>query len=377
MSIGIMDGDMATYLLVPFNLEAMKISAYYKNRGEIVIFAPTFFPERHRKFYYRKDYEDGIYPHNLAQPNVKYGGLAFSNNKYTPLPMEMERMKPDTELYQRMSNKIESQPNGHKIFQNLMTAEHCRLSLDGENIWKDYGIQFKNLKVARNLIFHDYDLGQVKNSFKEVKAILMRARTDGWATRIGMKFPVNVDSGDSLINWSSLKTNSTFYSLRYNGIIPDDAFIEWVGMCREHAVYKQMEYYVTPSWYGENDFIINKLPQIFRQVIISRSYHVFFTLKYDEGFFTDRRWEAVLQLFNYYMNSMSNLALPDYLRAIPTDTLYDFAVAAGNAELWRYNGDYYTQDQMRQIFAFVREKNYPLFKEFYECTAEKLGGKLN
>ena len=102
-------------------------------------------------------------------------------------------------------------------------------------------------------------------------------------------------------------------------------------MCREHAVYKQMEYYVTPSWYDENDFIINKLPQIFRQVIISRSYHVFFTLKYDEGFFTDRRWEAVLQLFNYYMNSMSNLALPDYLRAIPTDTLYDFAVAAGNA----------------------------------------------
>lgn len=77
------------------------------------------------------------------------------------------------------------------------------------------------------------------------------------------------------------------------------------------------------------------------------------------------------------MNSMSNLALPDYLRAIPTDTLYDFAVAAGNAELWRYNGNYYTQDQMRQIFAFVREKNYPLFKEFYECTAEKLGGKLN
>ena len=55
MSIGIMDGDMATYLLVPFNLEAMKISAYYKTRGEIVIFAPTFFPERHRKFYDRKD----------------------------------------------------------------------------------------------------------------------------------------------------------------------------------------------------------------------------------------------------------------------------------------------------------------------------------
>ena len=55
MSIGIMDADMATYTLVPFNLEAMKLSAYYKKRGEIVILSPSFTPEKNSKFFYPKD----------------------------------------------------------------------------------------------------------------------------------------------------------------------------------------------------------------------------------------------------------------------------------------------------------------------------------
>lgn len=41
-------------------------------------------------------------------------------------------------------------------------------------------------------MFHDFDLGAIEGSFDEVKRILSRARTDGWATRIGMKFPVKV-----------------------------------------------------------------------------------------------------------------------------------------------------------------------------------------
>ena len=83
MSIGIMDADMSTYTLVPFNLEVMKLSAYYKGKREIVILSPSFTPERHQKFFYRKDYDDGIYPNNLTRvDNVEYGGLAFSNNTY-------------------------------------------------------------------------------------------------------------------------------------------------------------------------------------------------------------------------------------------------------------------------------------------------------
>ena len=47
MSVGLYDMDMATYTLVPFNLELMKLSAYYKKKREVVILSPIFTPERH------------------------------------------------------------------------------------------------------------------------------------------------------------------------------------------------------------------------------------------------------------------------------------------------------------------------------------------
>ncbi len=378
MSIGIMDADMSSYTLVPFNLEVMKLSAYYKKKGEIVTLSPSFSPEKNTKFFYRKDYNDGEFPLNLlTSKNVEYGGLAFSNNVYNPLPLEIEKQRPDTEIYAKMEPIIKGTTSGarNKIFQNMMTAEHCRISLDGKTVWKDYPSQFKYLAGARNLMLHDYDLGAIEGGFETVQEILSKARTDGWATKVGMKFPVQVKDGKELLKWSSLNSNSTFYSLRYIGVMDDDTFNEWVSTCRQRAVYSQMEYHVTAPWYDPNDFIENLLPKIFRQVIISRSYRVFFSLKYDEGFFPDPRWENVIRLFNYYHNSYSGEPLSRYFNMIADDTMFDFASKSQTVPK-SYYGEVFNKDQIREIFAFVREFNYPLFKDFYECTAEKLGGRL-
>ena len=378
MSIGIMDADMSSYTLVPFNLEVMKLSAYYKKKGEIVTLSPSFSPEKNTKFFYRKDYNDGEFPLNLlTSKNVEYGGLAFSNNVYNPLPLEIEKQRPDTEIYAKMEPIIKGTTSGarNKIFQNMMTAEHCRISLDGKTVWKDYPSQFKYLAGARNLMLHDYDLGAIEGGFETVQEILSKARTDGWATKVGMKFPVQVKDGKELLKWSSLNSNSTFYSLRYIGVMDDDTFNEWVSTCRQRAVYSQMEYHVTAPWYAPNDFIENLLPKIFRQVIISRSYRVFFSLKYDEGFFPDPRWENDIRLFNFYHNSYSGEPLSRYFNMIADDTMFDFASKSQTVPK-SYYGEVFNKDQIREIFAFVREFNYPLFKDFYECTAEKLGGRL-
>ena len=379
MSVGIMDADLSTYVLVPFNLECMKLSAYYKKKGEIVILSPSFTPERNTKFFYRKDYNDGEFPPNLINtPNVEYGGLAFSNNKYYPLPLEIEKMKPDASLYQKAAGLIlgDMSQRRQKIFRNMMEAEHCRISLDGKTVWPDYPRQFISLPSARNLMLHDYDLGAIEGGFETVQRILSRARHDGWATKVGMKFPVQTHDGQSLLNWSSLNTNSTFYSLRYDGVIDDDAFLEWVGRIRQKAVFNQIEYNVTASRYTENHFIEHLLPKIFRQVIISRSYYVFFTLIYDDDFFTDKRWCDVLRLFNYYHNSLSNIPQTGYLAQISEDTLFDFAKASDKAPRWWYQGKAMSKDEIRETFAFVRENHPSLFTDFYECNAKKLGGKL-
>ena len=379
MSVGIMDADMSAYLLVPFNLEVMKLSTYYKKKGEIVVLSPSFTPHRNTKFIYRKDYDDGDFPRGLlTYNNVEYGGLAFSQNKYQPLPMEIERMRPDTSIYSKMESKIlgPATSERRKIYQNMMTAEHCRLSLDGKTIWPDFTRQFRNLKEARNLMIHDYDLGAVADSFDTVKRLLARARTDGWATRVGMKFPIQVSDGQSLLNWATLRANSTFYSVRYNGVIDNDCFTEWVQRDYEKSVYTQMEYHVTDVRYDENHFTTNLLPQILRQVIFSRRYRVSFSLTYDEGYFSDPRWEEVIRLFNFFHSSFLGETEAVYYKKIENDTLFDFAAHTMKRPYGSYGKDAMSIEQVRKIFEFVREHNYPLFKDFYECNAHSLGGKL-
>ena len=379
MSVGIMDADLAKYVLVPFNLECMKLSAYYKKKGEIVVLSPSFTPERNTKFIYRKDYNDGDFPLGLTvTPNVEYGGLAFSNNKYFPLPLEIERMRPDTSLYERAAGLILGDMSGNrkKIYRNMIEAEHCRISLDGKTVWPDYPRQFHSITSARNLMLHDYDLGAIDGGFETVKYILSRARNDGWATKVGMKFPVQTSDGQSLLNWSSINTNSTFYSLRYDGVIDDDAFLEWVGRIRQKAVFNQIEYHVTSPRYTADHFIENLLPKIFRQVIISRSYYVFFTLIYDDDFFPDKQWCDVLRLFNFYHNSYSGVPQTTFLNKVNEDTLFDFAAASDKMPRHYYRGKAMSKDEIRNTFAFVREKHPSLFTDFYECNAKKLGGKL-
>lgn len=374
MSIGLYDQDMTTYTLVPFNLEIMKLSAYYKKKREIVVLSPDFTPDRHQKFFLRKDYEDGHFVKGMTSiPNVNYGGYAFTNGIYVPMEPEIEMMRPDPTIYANMEKTIvgDGRCGRRKIFQNMMEAEHCRISLDGKTIWEDYPSQFKYLKSARNLMLHDFDLGAIEGGFEEVQKLLARARTDGWATRVGMKFPPIIRRGEDLLKWISLRPNSTFYSLRYDGIIDDDAFKEFIGICRENSIYKQLDYYVTATSQDENEFISKYIQRVFRQVVKSRSYRVFFALKYEENFFFDKRWERVLDLFNFYHNSLRNLPQSYYFSKIRNDTLYDFAKASYD-ELPKYCKNEISKQEMRELFAFVREKNPALFDDFYKFSVSSM-----
>lgn len=381
MSIGLYDMDIATYTLVPYNLEIMKLSAYYKKKREIVVLSPSFTPERHQKFFLRKDYDDGNFPLELnVTKNLEYGGYAFSGEKYIPLPLEIEMTQPDPYIYEKykkdiLSVKIGSSENRKKIYQNLTTAEHCRLSLDGENIWEDYNCQFKFLSGARNIIFHDYDLGKIKGSCQEIKNILARARTDGWATRVGMKFPVTITTGEELLEWISILPNSNFYFLKFYGVIDDINFEKFVTSCKEKSAYSQMEYWITGNkQLSESQLVSEYFQQLYRQIVLARNQRVFFNLKYDDNYFKDKRWEKVIDLFNYYHNSYSSKAMIKYLKIIPTDTMFDFASKTLDKPHKYYNGKCFTKKEIRQIFNFVRENNYNLFKDFYEYNIMSLGG---
>lgn len=103
MSVGCYDADMQKYLHVPYNLELMKLSTYYKRKGEIVSLAPVFKPQRYTKFIYRKDFFDNDFRQEIfTTPNVEWGGQAFSGDRYIPLDEKIEQLKPDVYLYSNM-----------------------------------------------------------------------------------------------------------------------------------------------------------------------------------------------------------------------------------------------------------------------------------
>ena len=92
-TVGLFDVDMHKYIHVPFNLELMKLSTYYKKKREIVALAPELDFDKYSKFILRKDFNDGDFPNLLGADNVEYGGHAFTGELYKPLPEEIERLK--------------------------------------------------------------------------------------------------------------------------------------------------------------------------------------------------------------------------------------------------------------------------------------------
>lgn len=378
MSIGIYDADVATYGLVPFNLECMKISSYYKRRREVVVMAPEFTPERHQKFFFRKDYEDGNYPSGLTQPNINYGGLAFTNNIYRPLPMEVEHARPDTQLYEKWETAYRQRGvKGTEIFRQLTKAEHLRLSLDGATVWKDYEAQLKNLSKARIIFFHDFNLGAVQDGYDVVCDLLAKGRVGNRPTAVGTKFPIQVSSGDAFCKWARLPPSTNFYSLRFNGIIPDDAFTQWIGDQHGRVDFTAFEYDITTGSFDENQLIKEGLPKILEQVILSCSHWLFFLLIYRKDFFKDSRWCRVIDLFNYYMASARHLRYASFCQKIPAKTIYEFIQSFPRAPTTKaYQANWMTLAEARQLLAFVADENPILYDKIINCSAKQLGGNF-
>ena len=106
MSIGLYDIDFMTYTYIPFNLDLMKISTYYKQKKEIVVLAPQLEPERYQQMFVVKDYDDENFDRHILQPNVHYRGHAFSHENYIPLKEEVEIVRPDKYLYYKFDNDL-------------------------------------------------------------------------------------------------------------------------------------------------------------------------------------------------------------------------------------------------------------------------------
>lgn len=375
MSVGLYDADMAKYINVPFNLELMKLSSYYKKKNEIVHLSPSFSPEKFGKFIYRQDYEGDI-SHNLFSfDNIEYGGLIFSNNKYIALPEDIEKQKADTYLYEPIKEKFCHNVSMTRAFSGLNRYQHCRLSIDNSNIWAGFYNQLYRNTNALNIFFHDYDLNAIDGAYDFIYDLLKSYQKGTFSGYLATKFPIQINSSEELLNWTNIFPSYNFLLMQYNGVIDDEAFVEFIEKQNSSSFARQLEYVVTKNLKSENEFVKQVLPKIFKQISFSRMKRKKISLKYDNDFFIDKRWERVIQLLNSYCNVTVNAKKTIHEKKIETDTMFKFVSSFKESSF--LPKDIFSKQEARELFLFVKDNNYEVFKDFYECSTVVLkGGNL-
>ena len=364
--IGLYDADAEKYIHTVFNLELMKLSAYFKKKRDIVTMVPSFCPEKYTTFYYRKDYNDNDFPKNLTKiSNLVYGGLAFSNNKYVPLDIDIEKVIPDISIYKSNKLRFCSSVEKEDYYNVMNNAIHCRLSLDGKNLWSDFSSQLPVIKTKSNLFIHDFTLGHIDGDYEIINDLLSKMRQTFSKARLAAKYPIEITDPSEILKWSQINSSSLFFTLSYNGILPDEVIYELTK--NNFAIGKKIEYDITNLCFDENHFFNYDLPQIFKQIIFLRSHYIKISLKYDEDFLIQKGWKEIIDLLNSFSCSLfdANLTKERLDSILKDDSLYGFVSnLPEKAFLKNYNTD---KIRARKAFSIVRDKNYELFKDFYEC----------
>ena len=367
MSYGLYDGDLQLYDYIPFfNLELMKIATYYKKKYEIVAFSKEFRPLHYQHFIVRQDYKSKQTASLFKYNNIEIGGRAFTGSYYQPLPLEIERMVPDTSLYDVIEKDFVDSKRKRHAFNVMRKSEHIRLSLDGKTIWNEYEKQFKNVTDYVGIIFHDYDLNKIEGSVELIEKILEGRRDFQNGKCIGMKFPVQMNNQQDLLRWSKIKPIDKFYSLQYNGIMepgtPDKLYEVTKGTSSARQLYYNVTKGVDYEW-----FINEGIIELYRQVCQLRIHRVNVLLIYDDNFFIDRRWINVIKLIGYFLSNIKKTTKEEMAKLAKFDSMYNYVHSFPEHQIFE---GYMNREDAREVFRFVRKHNYDLFKHFYEYRAQ-------
>lgn len=161
--------------------------------------------------------------------------------------------------------------------------------------------------------------------------------------------------------------------MEYHGLLKDEELDDFLRFQEVSSNPTKIDYYVTSNYKDQNDFLKNGILKIYNQVLFLRMFKVKILLKYEDGFFIDRRWERVIDLFNAYRNSTAAIKLGDYHGFIKHDTMYSF-VRGFNPKRIVNTRKAFDKEEARDLFLMVKEENYELFKSFYEAHFVKLTG---
>lgn len=369
-TILIHDWDFFHYTNVIPNLECAKLLAAERRRNNIAILSPAFTPANYSKAYFRKDYDDGITTPEILQPNVYYGGRAFSE-RYFPFDLDVENIWPDFEPYEQFQKFYGSNVIKRNEFQTIIHATHVRLSIDGRTL---INFPFDRLsKVHTSVICHDYNLAAVPNAYDcllEVCKLPPGVRE----YRIGNKFPIMLDDFNELLKWLQLNPMGSCFYLQYNKLLSDEELLELFNYPR--LTIQKIFYNPAGNCKDEDDFVIRVLPIFYQQVLFLRSQDYHFLLNIDTSSFKKQEVKDLgLLIENFYERPKNR---EGYINKF-TLAAYCQWLKKGKVYFTKQHGlqTKVSMERLRAAFQYVRERNYEVFEKFY-TTANVVvdGGKL-
>jgi len=376
MSIGVFDYDFFNYENVIPNLECAKLITYYRQHNFLTVLTPTLAPEPYSKYIIRKDYDDGCYSKKLFLPNCEYGGRAFNPEQYIPLPPEIERTVPNMHIYDQHIANFGKKTAEQDQIKRILNCAHIRLAPDSQNLLSFEELQPNFANKVTGIFLHDYDLA----SLKPYDLILQLQNQREFRTKpginpypVGNKFPIKIYSSEELEKWLRIVTIPNAFFLEYYGYMEDKTLYR---LCTDNKrMARQIYYNISYGCSTENQFLMERLPKIFTQILFLRMDSIKILLNYDDEFLKTKELRDFIELLNCWL---SFRWFESY--APHSQTLYKFC--RDNSYFHYTKWSYLKKvelsfEEIRDIFQYIRERNYELFKMFYEWDEVKYkGGKI-
>ena len=348
-SYGMLDFDL-TYWQQPiiFNLELMKLANYYRQQHHLVKMSHKAEFDRFTKVFIRKDYDDNVYPPGIfTNPKAEAGGLALSGGVYQPLPLKIEKTPPDASLYENMSRYYQSTRAAQRRYKSLLSAAHFRLSLDGRKIWSDWESQLYNMPTGNifSLIVHDPAPHEIEGAAEVLQSVVHRFHSQG--RRFGFKFPIEIYDEATFLEWGKLRRLRYASKMRLHKIFDDIIFKEII----DNIGHISCEYVL-----NKEDLTNENMVKIFKQAVFLGE-HKSELLLYivDEEEIIDRNLLQLLKMLREYFAYRYKKGV----QSLEPFSMYLYA---------RYSSQWLKIDLIN-LFEYVRETNYELFKLFYECAS--------
>ena len=363
--IGLFDADVSEFGFLPFNLELMKLASYYKSQKQETHFLEEFTPQKYDLIYLRRDFLDEVDLSGfLAEKKVIAGGYYLTGGMYVPFSEEIENSFPDKSIYMRYANEVNAWRQG--LFRASMESDHLRLSLDNQTIDPNYKKFLNYGERTEKILLHDYNLNLISGSFEEISR-LSRSYGDKrkQTISIGFKYPIQVDTVEDLMKWVSPDFVTNLYSIQVNGIMTDELVQQIIYQKRKKGVISVLLYMVTDPEMEEEIFIKEVAPLVFWQVGVFAHAGIKVKLSFVQNYFSDKRYARLLDLFNYYGQSILTAYALRTGTEVRSDSLANFCRMLDEEPNPMFPTGL-SRIEVRELFKFVYDKNIKLFELFYK-----------